>query len=708
MFSIDCLEIFDACDKSLRKNLIPGKFSFNNRYDKDGRQFDDSLIKKIPNFWGDKINVQAIVGKNGSGKSTLLDLMYMAINNFAYMYGKIKNSESNDLIYIPRLCVALHFSLEEINYNLYCDDYSIELFASNNSVFSAFIKCGETKFFINALKYEDCDIVKNFFYSSVTNFSMQSYYPLNYYIYESDAQRFFSAKYKLNKDCYGYWLERCFHKNDGYRTPIVINPNRTKGQINLWNLMHVSKDYATSLYIYARCMGLSYFEPYRHYRLEVFENIRNYRENVLQDYSDVWQYVKNKTLFTTTPTSEWVDEFINNILNKTLVKKFIDFFDIRSAENTPYYKFCIAYLAFKIWKIVKKVPLYKKFRDYVEFQFDEYGALDVVAGNERVDDLLYFIKDDTSYVAKKIRRTVNFLKLADGYLENLSSLTFFDNLSNKKSIFYNGDALTPSIIDSILPPPIFSYNLKLTKLDESKKPILVYLDKYIVEKKDEKLFYHKEAGDCVEITDVGKVKEFVIDYQQLSSGEIQLIQTISSQLYHLLNLVSSQDSASQYKYFNLVFDEVEICLHPEYQRQFISRLISALTAMNINSSHFVNIFIVTHSPFLLSDIPLKQILFLEDGMAKEKIMNTFAGNIGEMMYDSFFMRSTIGEFSEEKLKRIIRIRQGKNPKKNADGTYHNLSELPNDEQDKLKKECEDILKMIGDSVIRSLVEEVSA
>ena len=190
MFSIDCLEIFDACDKSLRKNLIPGKFFFNNRYDEDGRQFDESLIKKIPNFWGDKINVQAIVGKNGSGKSTLLDLMYMAINNFAYMYGKVKNSESNDLIYIPRLSIALHFSLEEINYNLYCDNYSIELFASNDRVFSAFIKCDEIKFFINALKYEECDIVKNFFYSSVTNFSMQSYYPLNYYIQESDAKNF--------------------------------------------------------------------------------------------------------------------------------------------------------------------------------------------------------------------------------------------------------------------------------------------------------------------------------------------------------------------------------------------------------------------------------------------------------------------------------------------------------------------------------------
>ena len=50
MFSIDCLEIFDACDKSLRKNLIPGKFFFNNRYDEDGRQFDESLIKKIPKF----------------------------------------------------------------------------------------------------------------------------------------------------------------------------------------------------------------------------------------------------------------------------------------------------------------------------------------------------------------------------------------------------------------------------------------------------------------------------------------------------------------------------------------------------------------------------------------------------------------------------------------------------------------------------------
>lgn len=214
-----------------------------------------------------------------------------------------------------------------------------------------------------------------------------------------------------------------------------------------------------------------------------------------------------------------------------------------------------------------------------------------------------------------------------------------------------------------MPPPVFDYDLKLTKLDVNDEPVLIYSDRYIAERKDECFFYYDENNQHVRIEDVENIKILEIDYRQLSSGEIQLIQTISTHLYHVMNLISSLDCASKYKCFNMIFDEVEISFHPEYQRLFISRLISALTAMNVNSSHFINIFIVTHSPFLLSDIPLKQILFLEDGTAKKKIMNTFAGNIGEMMYDSFFMKSTIGEFSEEKLKRIIRIRQGKNPKK---------------------------------------------
>ena len=706
MFSIDCLEIFDACDKSLRKNLIPGKFFFNNRYDEDGRQFDESLIKKIPKFWEDKINVQAIVGKNGSGKSTLLDLMYMAINNFAYMYNRNDESFSHNWTYVPGVFVSLHYSIGYNSYVIKCKDYYVELDANNCCIFRAAINSGEDFPSIDEINCAQSDIVEKFFFSSVSNFSMQSYQPTNYYLQKAYVRENSAAN--PDRIVCNDWLNHCFHKNDGYKTPIVINPDRLNGCLDISRLMQLSKDQSASLFIFSK--KKSFFDPYVFYRLDVRDCVDVYKKAMVADRSNVWQYVENKTTVGS-PIRDWFDDFFEDILNKTLTRQIVNFFDISSASGTSFYKNCIAYLVFKIWKIIKTAPLYKDYFDYIQIRFDEYTfRLDVVLGDGRTEadllNLLNFLKEDSSYVTKKVRRTINFLKLAEGSLDKLNSTDFFKIFENT-SVFYNGETLTPSIIDSALPPPVFDYDLKLTKLDVNDEPVLIYSDRYIVERKDESFFYYDENNQHVKIEDVENIKILEIDYRQLSSGEIQLIQTISTHLYHVMNLISSLDSASKYKCFNMIFDEVEISFHPEYQRLFISRLISALTAMNVNSSHFINIFIVTHSPFLLSDIPLKQILFLEEGTAKKKIMNTFAGNIGEMMYDSFFMKSTIGEFSEEKLKRIIKIKQGKNPdEKKDDGTLKLLSETSELKRNELLDECDVVLNYIGDPIFRNLIKEI--
>jgi len=125
-----------------------------------------------------------------------------------------------------------------------------------------------------------------------------------------------------------------------------------------------------------------------------------------------------------------------------------------------------------------------------------------------------------------------------------------------------------------------------------------------------------------------------------------------------------------------------------------------------NKNYNINIFIITHSPFVLSDIPRSNILYMQTDEDKDKELPryTFAQNIGEMMYDSFFMDKTIGDFAESKLKRIIKIRQGRNPD-NIDEKYNNDEEGKN-LQEKHKKEMEMNLTLIGDPVIRSLIEEI--
>ena len=97
-----------------------------------------------------------------------------------------------------------------------------------------------------------------------------------------------------------------------------------------------------------------------------------------------------------------------------------------------------------------------------------------------------------------------------------------------------------------LPPSIFDYEI------------------YLNDKKD-----HKE-----------------VSYSAMSSGELQLLQTISTHLYHVRNIMSVNGSRLQYKNINMIFDEVEICFHPEYQRLFVKKLVDIITNLKIGLYQF--------------------------------------------------------------------------------------------------------------------------
>jgi AAA15 family ATPase/GTPase len=160
---------------------------------------------------------------------------------------------------------------------------------------------------------------------------------------------------------------------------------------------------------------------------------------------------------------------------------------------------------------------------------------------------------------------------------------------------------------------------------------------------------------------------------------------------------SKKNYRPQYDCINLVFDELEICFHPEYQREFIRRLIKMLATFK-KLYHQVNVMLLTHSPFILSDIPRSNILYMEteEDKAKNKKLptHTFAQNIGDMMYDSFFMEKTIGDFAEGKIRKLIKKRLEK------DSTKKQL--LMSDAEEQA------VLSSIGDPVIRSLIDEIEA
>ncbi len=154
------------------------------------------------------------------------------------------------------------------------------------------------------------------------------------------------------------------------------------------------------------------------------------------------------------------------------------------------------------------------------------------------------------------------------------------------------------------------------------------------------------------------IEGLLVDVNTFSSGERQLLNTQSAIVYHLQNLSSIfKDSARMsYPQVNIILEEIELYFHPEYQRCFVYSLINLLEQSGISQNiKDVNILIVTHSPFILSDVPKNNVLFLKDGRSVTDMQeNTFGANIHTMLQNAFFLNGvTIGDFARNKINQLF-------------------------------------------------------
>ncbi len=90
-----------------------------------------------------------IIGKNGSGKSSVMDLMYMAINNYAFLYingfdNVIELKQNEEVKYQLRLGVSSNYSdsqriniAEDLFYSI-VSNYSLQSFKSCDVTFDNF------------------------------------------------------------------------------------------------------------------------------------------------------------------------------------------------------------------------------------------------------------------------------------------------------------------------------------------------------------------------------------------------------------------------------------------------------------------------------------------------------------------------------------------------------------------------------------------
>ena len=116
--------------------------------------------------------------------------------------------------------------------------------------------------------------------------------------------------------------------------------------------------------------------------------------------------------------------------------------------------------------------------------------------------------------------------------------------------------------------------------------------------------------------------------------------------------------------FFIVIDEIENSLHANWQKRIIKYLdifLNAISKLSKETNEYKLLFL-THSPFLLSDLPKENVIFLEKDEktgncinATNKVdINPFGANIHTLLSHGFFMKKGLmGEFAKDKIKSII-------------------------------------------------------
>ena len=200
-FSVCALKVWDDCVQ--KKCLRGGLYFFNDRLyqTQDGEIALNPKCQVPHDFYGENINIQAVVGQNGSGKSSILELLYRIINNFTFMLelGMHRNPSAEQLFYVKGLHATLYYllnghigTLEAVG-DVMCfhyDSYEQLLqFEVLNDQGSYSVRTQELDIHNEVVEEAAiltplrrmAEVSRRFFYTIVTNYSMQSYNDQDYY-----------------------------------------------------------------------------------------------------------------------------------------------------------------------------------------------------------------------------------------------------------------------------------------------------------------------------------------------------------------------------------------------------------------------------------------------------------------------------------------------------------------------------------------------
>ncbi|WP_330848269.1 AAA family ATPase [Aliarcobacter butzleri] len=207
-----------------------------------------------------------------------------------------------------------------------------------------------------------------------------------------------------------------------------------------------------------------------------------------------------------------------------------------------------------------------------------------------------------------------------------------------------------------------------------------------------------------------------LSFNSLSDGEQQKMVQLGFFVDELL-----KTEKESIKKLLLTFDEPDVFLHPNWQKNLISEFMIIINKYINKEFDSLHLILTSHSPFILSDLPKENVIFLEkfdekktklkypklkiDGLENGNCINvskhielkTFGANIHTLLSDGFFMSDGLmGEFAKSKINEIKefyeKVKKSKNPKEEHKKEF----------EDKIK-EFNHIQSIIGEPFLQTII-----
>jgi predicted ATP-binding protein involved in virulence len=569
-------------EKKLINNLQPKTpYCFSDNYilefdptDKYSRIVRRNLKTEIYNIEESlKIQVNSIVGENGSGKSSISEALFQIINALSRKYVNsikvdfIKKNINADLFFKSNTLIRIKIENDDITVykyqfdeenNVYVEPLSrdLNLRVENSQLFS----------------------VEQFCYTIGVNYSL----------------------YGLNSRHIGNWIYPLFHKNDGYETPIVINPKREDGLINI----NIENELAKNRLI-SNIVNIQHDNSKIEDVPFLLANKKPTSIKISINKTKLKEYNKNKVL------NSQIDDFFE------VVKSVFDLNEISESElwNQDLLK---QYLYRKAIKICSIYPSYTKYID----NSNQSKSL------KQIDGFVEDLRKDNSHVTFKFKQIISLFKFEELQKlyqieagKRIKTISFHElykaiySITRKINEDQYGGLYSNFKTPHFLPPALFAVDIVFAK-----------------------------GGS----------------FDNLSSGEKQKIFMINTIIYHILNIDSVHNSNSSgirlaYQNVLIVLDEIELYFHPEMQRRTICDVLEFLKRLKLDFIKSIQLIFITHSPFILSDIPSSNILRLKNGVPyNENVNPTFGANIHDLLANDFFLENGfMGEFAQEQINKTI-------------------------------------------------------